>query len=128
VHEADLIKERDFYSGMYGMKVIYEKLDGPAPQVFLRFGENTLYLRKTTHPDDEPYCNHYAFVIKDYDQAKVKAELLRRGFKPEPDSRLGWTIKDPDGMRMEVAGPGLPEHIFNDCKGAAPNCPGGPTG
>jgi len=128
VSEADLDKEKEFYTGMYGMKVIYEKKDPQSPEVFLRFGQNTLYLRKTAKPDDKPYCNHFAFVVENYNQDKVEAELKRRGLNPKPDSKLGWTIADPDGMRIEVAGPGLPEHIANDCKGGASTCPGGDRG
>jgi catechol 2,3-dioxygenase-like lactoylglutathione lyase family enzyme len=127
VPEADIPKERDFYSGMYGMKVIYDK-PGPNPQVFLRFGRNTLYLRKTDNADDKPYCNHYAFVVENFDQDSAEVKLKSRGFTPKPDSKLGWTIHDPDGMRIEVAGWGLPEHIANDCKGANTSCPGGVKG
>ena len=113
--------ERDFYRDLLGMKVIYEQ---PAPnrQIFLRFGRNTLYLRKTANAGDKAFCNHFAFVVDDYNQAKVEAELKRRGLDPKPDSKLAWTITDPDGMRIEVAGWGLPEHIANDCHGAS-HCP-----
>src|SRR3984893_14943846 len=128
VPEADLEKEKEFYTNMYGMKLIYEKKDADSPEIFLRFGRNTLYLRKTAKPDDKPYCNHYAFVIDNYDQAKVEAELNRRGLNPKPDSKLAWTIADPDGMRLEVAGWGLPEHIAHDCKGGAPTCARGDRG
>jgi catechol 2,3-dioxygenase-like lactoylglutathione lyase family enzyme len=128
VPEADLEKEKEFYTGMYGMKLIYEKKDPQSPEIFLRFGRNMLYLRKTAKPDDKPFCNHYAFVVDNYDQTKVETELKRRGLNPQPDSKLGWTIADPDGMRIEVAGWGLPEHIANDCKGGAATCPGGNRG
>ena len=128
VPEADLAKEKEFYTGMYGMKVIYDKEGGPNPEIFLRFDQNTLYLRKTANAGDKPYCNHYAFVVENYNQGKVEAELKRRRLDPKPDSKLGWTIQDPDGMRIEVAGPGLPEHIANDCNGAAQSCPGGDRG
>jgi catechol 2,3-dioxygenase-like lactoylglutathione lyase family enzyme len=125
VPEADLAKEKEFYMGMYGMKLVYENKDPKNGEIFLRFGKNTLYLRKTAKPDDKPYCNHFAFVVENYDQDKVEAKLKALGFSPKPDSKLGWTIADPDGLRIEVAGPGLPEHIANDCKGGAPTCPGG---
>jgi len=79
VPEGDFEKEKEFYTGMYGMKLIYEKKDPQSPEIFLRFGRNTLYLRKTAKPDDKPFCNHYAFVVDNYDQAKVETELKRRG-------------------------------------------------
>jgi catechol 2,3-dioxygenase-like lactoylglutathione lyase family enzyme len=132
VPEADLSKERDFYRDLLGMKVIYDQPADPAknqgPQVFLRFGRNTLYLRPTSDPGEKPYCNHFAFVVENYDQNKVEAELNRRGLNPKPDSKLAWTIADPDGFRIEVAGWGLPEHIANDCKGANSSCAGGVRG
>ena len=122
-----LSKESEFYREMLGMKMIYNKMTDN-PETFLRFGQNTLYLRKTTHPDDKPYCTHFAFVIENYDSGKVEAELKRRGLDPKPDSKLAWTFTDPDGFRVDVAGPGLPEHIANDCKGVNTSCPGGVRG
>ena len=92
VPEADIVKERDFYSGMYGMKVTYEKKDGPNPEVYLQFGQNTLILRKSVNPADKPLCQQYAFAVQNYDQAKAKAEFERRVLKPEPARKSGWTV------------------------------------
>ena len=128
VPAEDLQKEKEFYMGMYGMKLVYENKDPKDGDIFLRFGKNTLYLRRTAKPDDKPYCNHYAFVVENFDPAKVDAKLKARGISHKPDSKLGWSITDPDGMRIEVAGPGLPEHIANDCKGSNAGCPGGVQG
>jgi hypothetical protein len=50
-------------------------------------------------------------VIDKYDRGRVEAELKRRGLDPKPYSPLAWTIADPDGMQIEVAGWGLPEHL-----------------
>jgi catechol 2,3-dioxygenase-like lactoylglutathione lyase family enzyme len=125
VPEFQVSKETEFYRDFFGMKLIYNRT-GENPESYLRFGQNTLYLRKTSK--DKPYCNHFAFVIENYDQGKVEAELKRRGLDPKPDSKLAWTIADPDGFRIEVAGPGLPEHIANDCNGVNSSCPGGVRG
>lgn len=127
VPESQLAKEAEFYRDMMGMKIIYNKTTDN-PETFLRFGQNTLYLRKSVNPVDKAYCNHFAFVVENYDSAKVEAELKRRGLDPKPDSKLAWTFTDPDGFRVEVAGPGLPEHIANDCKGINTSCPGGVRG
>ena len=54
---------------MYGMKAIYENLTGQNPQIMLRFGQNTLYLRPNAKSGQKPFCNHYAFVVENYDQA-----------------------------------------------------------
>jgi hypothetical protein len=77
-------------------------------------------------PDLKPYVAHFAPSVGDYNQAAVKADLERRGYKPEPDTKYGWSIQDPAGMRIEVAGKGLPEHIGGDCNGVNGGCPGGP--
>jgi len=128
---SDIPKAREFYINMLGMKVIYDQqpdsTKGRSAQVFLRFGQNTLYLRPAA-AGAKSYCNHFAFAVENYHQDAVEAELKRRGLDPKPDSKLAWTITDPDGMRIEVAGWGLPEHIANDCNGANTTCPGGARG
>jgi catechol 2,3-dioxygenase-like lactoylglutathione lyase family enzyme len=129
----DVDKSVDFYTGLLGMKIIYYKpgsvfgVDAPGgPVCFLKFGENALYLRKSQHPENKPYVAHFAMAVENFNQAAVKAELERRGYKPQPDSKFGWSIQDPVGMRTEVAGRGLPEHVAADCNGANASCPGGP--
>jgi hypothetical protein len=72
--------------------------------------------------------DHFAFEVENYDQDRVEAELKRRGHNPLPDSKLGWTIQDSEGMRIEIAGKGLPEYIGKYCKGRNVDCPGGPRG
>ncbi|HKA40685.1 MAG TPA: VOC family protein, partial [Burkholderiales bacterium] len=124
----DIIQARDFYQQMFGMRPFYYKPDEPNAQAMLRFGNNTLYLRNSRRPDRKPYVDHFAFEIENYDQDRVEAELKRRGYNPVPDSKLGWTIQDPEGTRIEIAGKGLPEYIGTHCKGRAADCPGGPRG
>ena len=129
----DVDKSRDFYTDLLGMKVIYYKpgdvlgVDTPGgPVCFMKFGDNYLYLRKSQHPEHKPYVAHFAPAVENYDQAAVRADLIRRGYKPTADSKYGWSIRDPAGMRVEVAGKGLPEHVAGDCNGGNANCPGGP--
>lgn len=127
VPESQLETEFKFYRDMMGMKVLYHNTTDNMKS-FLRFGQNTLYLQKTDKPDEKAHCNHFAFVIENFDLAKVEAELKRRGLDPKPDSKLAWTITDPDGFRIEVTAPGLAEHIAKDCKGVNTSCPGGING
>jgi catechol 2,3-dioxygenase-like lactoylglutathione lyase family enzyme len=123
----NISKERDFYRDLLGMKVIYDKPEGPNAECFLRFGQNTLQLRKTSNPAGKPYCNQFGLAVENYDQNAVQAELKRRGLNPRPDSKLSWSILDPDGYRIGVSGSGFSEHIANDCRGSSATCPGGPT-
>ncbi len=129
----DVDRARDFYMDLLGMNLLYYKpgdrfgIETPGgPVCFLKFGENALYLRKSQHPENKTYVAHFAPSVENYDQAPVKAELVRRGLNPTADSRYGWSIRDPAGMRIEVAGRGLPEHVAGDCNGANAHCPGGP--
>ncbi len=124
----DIVKTRDWYQQMFSMKPIYYKANEPNAQAMLRFGNNTLYLRNSKRPGGKPYVDHFAFEIENYDQNRVEAELKRRGYNPLPDSKLGWTIQDPEGMRIEIAGRGLPEYVGEKCNGRATDCPGGPRG
>lgn len=112
----DIPKEISFYRDMFGMKVLAYKPE-ESSQCFLRFGQNTLLLRDTPEPNGKPFCNHFAFVVDNYDSVKVKAELDRRGLNPQPASNLAWGVADPDGFRVEACGPGWSEHIAFDCHG-----------
>lgn len=124
----NISKERDFYRDLLGMKVIFDSPDGPNGACFLRFGQNTLWLRKMSNPAGKPFCNQFGFVVANYDRDAVQAELKRRGLNPKPDSKLSWSFVDPDGYRIGVSGAGFSEHIANDCRGSNATCPEGPTG
>ncbi len=127
LNTPDVPKAREFYENMLGMHVIYDQpaAQGRDPQVFLRFGENALILRQAAE-DAGPSCHHFGLAIHDYDPVAVEAELGRRGLDPEPDSKMAWTIMDPDGLRVEVAAYGYPEHIGRDCGGSSETCPAAP--
>lgn len=100
LHVADIGKERDFYTSLLGLKVVSDR----PGECSLRFGRNTLVLRPTG-ADGTPYLNEVGYAVDDYDSAKAKAELDRRGLNPQPGSSAGaWAFSDPDGFRLEVAG------------------------
>jgi len=124
----DVAKERDFYRDLLGMKVIYDNSDARNGECFLRFRENTLQLRQTADPHAKPSCNQFGLIIENFQPDTVDAELRRRGLEPKPDSKLSWTIADPDGYQIDVSATGFSEHIANDCRGSKATCPGGPTG
>ena len=102
-----LAKERDFYRDLLGMRVVN---DNPK-RTILRFGGDTLVLAGTLKPGEEPYCNRYGFEIDKFDSAKVEAELKRRGMNPKPNTKLAWTVNDPDGMIIDIAGAGFADEL-----------------
>ena len=96
---ADVNKETEFYRDVFGVKVVSNDAQNGA---VMTFGPNTLTVRKTTSPSGKGSCDHFAFVIENYNQAKVEAELKRRGLKPKADPS-GFTFEDPDGFSIGVA-------------------------
>lgn len=109
VHVPDIAVEAAFLRDMFGMKVIRERA-GQNPATVLRFGENTLYVEKTVDSQGRPsFGNHFGFVIDQWNQAKVKSELERRGFAATASSQRSWEFVDPDGFPVEVADKGSPE-------------------
>ena len=105
LYVTDIAKSRDFYTNLYGSKVIYSK---PEQECFLRFGGNDgLCLRKSQRNDHNAYVDHFAIVIADYKKDLVEAELKRRGLTPQPDGKVAWSIHDPDGFMIALGEKGL---------------------
>lgn len=126
----DVEKSRDFYTGLLGMNAIYYKPadktgsgDAGGAVCFLRFGQNTMCLRQSRHPENKPYVSFLGFVTQKYDRAKVKSELQQQGYKPEPDTKFGWAIRDPEGMKVGLAGKGWAEDVIRNCGGDISKCP-----
>jgi catechol 2,3-dioxygenase-like lactoylglutathione lyase family enzyme len=94
----DVAREAEFYTSLMGMKPVSQKKD----DVALRFGENTLVLRLAA--DNKPSCNEFGFVVENYDEKKVKAELERRGIASKANPAGGLMLKDPNGLDIGIAG------------------------
>ncbi len=103
-HTPDIATDLDFFRDLWGMKVISDKMAGENPEVLLKFGENTLCLRKTSQPGDKPSCTEFSFLAEDFNKGKAEVELKRRGLNPVFDSEMGWVFSDPDGLRIGVTG------------------------
>jgi catechol 2,3-dioxygenase-like lactoylglutathione lyase family enzyme len=97
---TDYTKTRDFYAGLFGMKVVED--DGKT-QCRLLFGDNILAVRNAgTRPDKKLGVDHIAYTIADWDAEKdaYLAEIKRRGVKLTGAS----DILDPDGFRVQFGG------------------------
>jgi catechol 2,3-dioxygenase-like lactoylglutathione lyase family enzyme len=95
----DVARETEFYTSLMGMKVVSQKKD----DVALRFGDNTLVIRPAG-TDGKPSCNEFGLVVDGYNEAKVKAELDRRGIASKPNAAGGLLLKDPNGLEIGIAG------------------------
>jgi catechol 2,3-dioxygenase-like lactoylglutathione lyase family enzyme len=96
---ADVANEANFYRDVMRMRPVSQKPD----EVALRFGENTLVIRPAG-AGGKPSCNEFGFVVENYDQAKVAAELERRGIAFKPNPAGGLLFKDPNGLDIGIAG------------------------
>src|SRR5882762_4327587 len=107
---ADYAKTRDFYAGLFGMKVSRDN----GMQCRLTFGNNIIVAR--TRPSGTPKVDHIAYTLANWDTDKkikgaVEAELKRRGLKvrtTEPSAenrRFGeepsFIVEDPDGFMVQ---------------------------
>jgi catechol 2,3-dioxygenase-like lactoylglutathione lyase family enzyme len=102
---ADYRKSRDFYGGLFGMKVTQD--DGM--QCRLAFGDNILIARN--RPSGTPKVDHIAYTIAGWDTDKsvkpaLKAELERRGLKIRESATGGssFHVMDPDGFEVQMGG------------------------
>ena len=97
---TDYAKTRDFYAGLFGMKVS----DDDGKQCRLTFGNNILIVRNR---QPAPKVDHIAYTIANWDQEKdsVEAELKRRGLKiVQGDIKTSVHVLDPDGFEVQFGG------------------------
>jgi catechol 2,3-dioxygenase-like lactoylglutathione lyase family enzyme len=97
---ADYAKTRDFYSGLFGMKVSED--DGAGCR--LSFGDNVLIAR--TRPTNTPRVDHIAYTIANWSEEKqaMEAELKRRGLNLNINAKGDFHISDPDGFNVQIGG------------------------
>jgi catechol 2,3-dioxygenase-like lactoylglutathione lyase family enzyme len=98
---SDYKKCRDFYAGLFGMKVSRD--DGM--QCRLSFGDNILIVRNRT-PSQK--VDHIAYTIAGWDTDKsvkpaVEAELKRRGLKIRT-TEGSFHVPDPEGFEVQMGG------------------------
>ncbi len=97
---ADYAKSRDFYVGLFGMKVSED--DGK--QCRLSFGNNILIVRNR---QPAPQVDHIAYTVQGWDQKKeaIASELQRRQIKvTQGDIKTSLSVADPDGFRVQFGG------------------------
>jgi len=110
---ADYTKTRDFYAGLFGMKISRDN----GMECRLTFGDNILIARN--RPSGTPKVDHIAYTIANWDTDKkvkgaLEAELKRRGLKvrttdPSAVNRSfgeepSFIVQDPDGFMLQMGG------------------------
>jgi catechol 2,3-dioxygenase-like lactoylglutathione lyase family enzyme len=103
---ADYTKTRDFYVGLFGMKVSDD--DGKT-QCRLTFGDNILIPRNaSSRPGGKVGVDHIAYTLANWDSDKsikpaVEAELKRRGLNIRV-TEGSFHVQDPDGFEVQMGG------------------------
>jgi catechol 2,3-dioxygenase-like lactoylglutathione lyase family enzyme len=103
---ADYTKTRDFYSGLFGMKVTED--DGKT-QCRLTFGDNILIARNaSSRPSGKVGVDHIAYTLANWDTDKtvkpaVEAELKRRALKIRA-TEGSFHVQDPDNFEVQMGG------------------------
>ena len=103
---ADYTKTRDFYAGLFGMKVSDD--DGKT-QCRLTFGDNILIPRTaSSRPGGKVGVDHIAYTLANWDSDKsvkpaVEAELKRRGLNIRV-TEGSFHVQDPDGFEVQMGG------------------------
>src|SRR2546427_7898867 len=101
---ADYTKTRDFYSGLFGMKVTED--DGKT-QCRLTFGDNILIARNaSSRPGGRGGVDHIAYTLANWDTDKtvkpaVEAELNRRGLMIRR-TEGSFHVQDPDCFEVKM--------------------------
>jgi catechol 2,3-dioxygenase-like lactoylglutathione lyase family enzyme len=102
---ADYAKTRDFYAGLFGMKVTND--DGK--QCRLVFGDNILIARNaSSRPGGKAGVDHIAYTLANWDTDKavkpaVEAELKRRALTIRT-TEGSFHVQDPDGFEVQMGG------------------------
>ena len=103
---ADYTKTRDFYVGLFGMKVSDD--DGKT-QCRLTFGDNILIPRNaSSRPGGKVGVDHISYTLANWDTDKtvkpaVEAELKRRGLNIRV-TEGSFHVSDPDGFEVQMGG------------------------
>jgi catechol 2,3-dioxygenase-like lactoylglutathione lyase family enzyme len=103
---ADYKKSRDFYVGLFGMKVSND--DGKT-QCRLTFGSNIIIPRNAAaRPGGKVGIDHVAYTLAGWDTDKsvkpaVEAELKKRGLQIRT-TEGSFHVQDPDGFEVQMGG------------------------
>jgi catechol 2,3-dioxygenase-like lactoylglutathione lyase family enzyme len=103
---ADYRKTRDFYSGLFGMKV---EDDNGKTECTLAFGQDTIIARNAAgRPGGKVGIDHIAYTLANWDtdpkiKAAMEAELKRRGLMIRVTNN-SFHVQDPDGNEVQMGG------------------------
>jgi catechol 2,3-dioxygenase-like lactoylglutathione lyase family enzyme len=99
---SDYAKTRDFYADLLGMKVVGDI--GTQCSLIIDDTNTFVIPRNAPQGSTPPRIDHIAYTIEHWDKNAVRAELERRGLKPQPDTENSFHIKDLNGFDLQISG------------------------
>jgi len=97
---ADYARSRDFYIELFGTACVFD--DGRQCAVSFGNPKRTIYIAQSEEPGRKPFIDHFGISIAGFDTHAVEAELKGLDLHPEQHGDYAWTIRDPDGYRIQV--------------------------
>ena len=99
---ADYAKTRDFYSELFGLKVVADS----GSQCFLVLNDSNTFLIPRNAPPGvtTPRIDHIAYTIAGWDKNAVGEELKHWGLNPKPDTDNSFHVADPNGFDLQICG------------------------
>jgi catechol 2,3-dioxygenase-like lactoylglutathione lyase family enzyme len=97
VQTSDLARQIDFYSKVFGLKVLSEDKANKISRMGVSKVIVSLHEKAPVGIVD-----HFAIAIDDFDQAQVTAELAKLGLKTEQNLDYGFFVRDPEGVPVQI--------------------------
>jgi predicted enzyme related to lactoylglutathione lyase len=97
VQTTNLARSIDFYSKVFGLKVLNED----KANKIARMGVTKIIV--SLH-EKAPVgiVDHFAIAIDDFDKSTVTAELAKLGLKAEENLDYGFFVRDPEGVPVQI--------------------------
>jgi catechol 2,3-dioxygenase-like lactoylglutathione lyase family enzyme len=95
---ADYAKTRDFYVGLFGLKI----LSDTGKQCMLQIGGIKLVARNGTGAT--PTIDHIGYAVENWNRDAALAEIRRRGFDAKTEGAGDVQLRDPDGYHVQLTG------------------------
>ena len=107
INAADVRKSTEFYQKGLGLDLLRvgppnDRDCCPDTSEFLGVGKRLVMAIRKNEPAG--LTHHWALLMNGYDQAKVTAELKRRGIEPRMTPESGFHVVDPDGVEIQLMG------------------------
>jgi catechol 2,3-dioxygenase-like lactoylglutathione lyase family enzyme len=97
VQTSDLQRSIDFYSKVFGLKVINED----KPNEIARMGVTSIIV-SLHHKAPTGIVDHFAIAVEGFDRDTATRALAGHGLKAEQNLDYGFHVRDPEGVPVQI--------------------------